>query len=136
MSEYEYWIWFASVDILPIKKIRLLEKFKEVNKIYNAFEIEILQTEGLNLFDYAEIEKSKKINLIMKYKEYINNNQINVININDKLYPENLKRIYDAPVVLFTKGNLDLLKQNSISIVGSRDANEYGLRNSYKLDMN
>ena len=133
MIQNQYWIWFASINILPIKKIRLLRGFKEIEKIYNAKQNELLKIEDINFLDIAEIENSKNINLIKRYEEYINKNEIKVININDKNYPENLKNIYDPPVVLFTKGNIDLLKEKSVAIVGSREANEYGLKNSYQI---
>ncbi|MCG3398763.1 DNA-processing protein DprA [Staphylococcus massiliensis] len=56
---------------------------------------------------------------------------IHVLSIEDQLYPENLREIYDAPLLLFVKGNLDCLKglsQRGLSIVGSRNATEYTRR--------
>lgn len=136
MMKKEYWIWFASINILPIKKYRLLEKFKGVEKIYNASQSELLKIEDLNFLDIAEIEKSKNKDLIKKYEEYINKNDIKVININDKHYPDKLKNIYDPPVVVFAKGRVELLSKNSVGIVGSRDANEYGKKVSYEISYN
>lgn len=43
-------------------------------------------------------------------------------------YPEYLKTIYDAPLILFQKGNLDLNAQPSVAIVGTRKATAYGRR--------
>lgn len=133
MTESEYWIWLASIDISPIKKVRLLKKFEKVEKIFYAAQTELLKTEDMSIFDTYEIEKSKNVNLIKKYEDYINKNKIKVININDKHYPEKLKKIYDPPVVLFVKGNIDMLNADGIAVVGSRDANEYGLKQSYRL---
>lgn len=136
MTEKEYWIWFASLNILPIKKYKILEKFKSVDKIFFAKNSGLLTIHEINLNDIFEIQKSKDLNLIKKYKDYINKNQINVININDKLYPKQLKNIYDPPVVLFTKGNVELFKNVGIAVVGSREANEYGKRQAYNLGYN
>ena len=44
----------------------------------------------------------------------------------DKNYPTRLKTIYDAPSVLFYKGNIDLNHFRSIGIVGTRQPTEYG----------
>jgi DNA processing protein len=44
----------------------------------------------------------------------------------DVRYPTLLKEIPDRPYLLFYKGDLDTLKQRSISIVGSRKATAYG----------
>lgn len=133
MNETQYWLWFASINILPIKKIRLLKEFKEIERIYKANQIELLKAKDIDFIDIAEIEKNKRFDLIKKYEDYINKNEIKVININDKLYPEKLRQIYDPPVVLFAKGNIKLLNEKGIAIVGSREASEYGLKQAYHL---
>lgn len=43
-------------------------------------------------------------------------------------YPDRLKRLYDAPVLLFYKGTADLNAPRSVAIVGTRQATEYGKR--------
>ena len=42
-----------------------------------------------------------------------------------KVLKENLKK--DAPIVIYTKGNADLLNKNSIAIVGSRNCSKKSL---------
>ena len=42
-------------------------------------------------------------------------------------YPDYLKRIYAPPIVLFYKGDISLLKNDNVAIIGSREASEYGL---------
>ena len=44
----------------------------------------------------------------------------------DKIYPEKLLKIQNPPDKIYVEGNMDLLSQNSIAIVGSRLATEYG----------
>lgn len=53
-------------------------------------------------------------------------NLIKEISIESSKYPNILKRIYDPPKKLYVMGNEELLKTNSIAIVGSRDNTEYG----------
>lgn len=53
-------------------------------------------------------------------------NLIKEISIESSKYPNILKRIYDPPKKLYVMGNEELLKINSIAIVGSRDNTEYG----------
>ncbi|MBR0427528.1 MAG: DNA-processing protein DprA [Clostridia bacterium] len=48
------------------------------------------------------------------------------ITINQRIYPNILKKIKNPPSVLYTEGNLDLLKSSSIAIIGSRQASEKG----------
>ena len=52
--------------------------------------------------------------------------KINIITINDKKYPPKLKTIKNPPIKLYTIGNVELLKENSISIIGSRNCSKKG----------
>lgn len=136
MNEKKYLIWFSSINILPIKKIKLMQNAKEIEKIYKLTEKELLKIEGLNLLDVAEIAKNKDEKLLEKYENYINKNEIEVISINDKQYPEKLKNIYDPPVIIFAKGNMKLLNEKAVAIVGSRETNEYGKKQAYEISYN
>ncbi|WGS64201.1 DNA-processing protein DprA [Marinitoga aeolica] len=75
--------------------------------------------------------KNNKIPLIEKkqlnsYLEFLKEKNIKVITYFDDEYPEKLKRIYNPPVMLYIKGNSELLKRESIGIVGSRKCTSYG----------
>lgn len=59
--------------------------------------------------------------------------KIEEISIESKDYPRQLKKIYDAPLKLYVLGNKEILKQNSIAIVGSRNATEYGKKVALKF---
>jgi DNA processing protein len=52
---------------------------------------------------------------------------VSVVSYYDKNYPPLLKEIPDAPVVLFVKGNPQALTENSIAVVGTRNATCYGI---------
>ncbi len=51
-----------------------------------------------------------------------------LVSLWDKDYPANLKKIYDAPIALFTRGNFDPKDAYSIAVVGTRDPTPYGVR--------
>lgn len=57
----------------------------------------------------------------------------NIILSCDELYPELLKETEGHPVVLFTKGKLELLKKTKISIVGTRNSSINGEKITRKL---
>lgn len=50
-----------------------------------------------------------------------------VITYLDSDYPEQLLDIYDRPVILYAKGNTDLLNKRAISVVGTRSPSRYGI---------
>lgn len=56
--------------------------------------------------------------------------KIKEIEINDKAYPESLKRIKNPPKKLYVLGNIELLNSKGIAIVGSRNCTEEGMKNA------
>lgn len=51
----------------------------------------------------------------------------------DKEYPERLKQIYDAPIVLYQQGKVDLNVDSMLAVVGTRKATDYGRRVTTRL---
>ena len=86
----------------------------------------------------ASIHKLMKINIYSNRKE--SKILINKISENNKAYPGLLYNIYDRPKILYVLGNIENLKGNCISIVGSRNPTNIGKiiteKISYKLAIN
>ena len=59
--------------------------------------------------------------------------QMTKITIEDKEYPKQLKEIKNPPKQLYLEGNTELLKQNIISIVGSRNCTQNGKKLAKKF---
>ncbi len=53
---------------------------------------------------------------------------ITVITILDDTYPESLSVYDDAPIVLYCRGNVELLSENKFAVVGTRYPTKYGVR--------
>jgi DNA processing protein len=56
-----------------------------------------------------------------------------ILSIEDDGYPERLREIYDPPVVLFVRGNVQALSEAGIAVVGTRHPTPYGLGMSERL---
>lgn len=54
--------------------------------------------------------------------------QVNLLTIADPRYPELLRHIYDPPLVLYVRGDVELLSSSCLAMVGSRAATTYGVR--------
>ena len=65
--------------------------------------------------------------------ELINEYGCQVVTLYDDAYPQWLKEIDTPPLVLYIRGELTPEDSLSISIVGSRDAKDYGRKVSYRL---
>jgi DNA processing protein len=58
--------------------------------------------------------------------KFVDKNGIDVIFYTDARYPRRLKNCIDSPVLLYSKGNANLNTYRSVSIVGTRNATDYG----------
>lgn len=59
--------------------------------------------------------------------------QVRVLFYLDSSYPDRLKQIYDAPIVLYQQGNVELNAECLLAVVGTRKATDYGLRTTSRL---
>ena len=59
---------------------------------------------------------------------FIQSNNIQVYFYLDELYPFRLKRLKDAPIILYAKGVYDLNSPRMLAIVGTRKPSQYGLQ--------
>jgi DNA processing protein len=59
--------------------------------------------------------------------------QISTLFYLDAAYPDRLKHIYDAPLVLYYQGSADLNQERSLAVVGTRKATDYGKRTTQSL---
>lgn len=127
VEEKIYWIWLSLIQGLgSIKKQKLLECYKTPRKIYEAKQNDLLKIPKINAKDVENILNRNTKNQVYMHIEYMKKNNIDIITIEDKNYPQSLKLIYDMPISLYIKGNKEILNNKSIAIVGCRDASEYG----------
>ena len=123
----KYWIWFSRINKIGAKaQNELLKKYKNPEVIWNLTKDELHQNSNLKKQEIEiilDVEYRKNLD---KYMEYMQKNDIKMINIQEEKYPHNLRNIYDPPVVLYMKGNQEILKHKSIAIIGSRMCSDYG----------
>jgi DNA processing protein len=58
---------------------------------------------------------------------------VSVVCLDDSSYPAQLKQIYDPPLVLYVRGNVDAIVQPGIAVVGTRHPTPYGLGMAERL---
>lgn len=134
----KYWIWLSLIKGLGTKKkIELLKEYKHPKEIYNLKEKDLIRFNGIGEKTIESILNKESKQEVDKHLKYMEKNDIDIVNINDKEYPEELKEIYDPPISLYIRGNKEILNDKKIAIVGCREATEYGKKVakyfSYKL---
>lgn len=65
--------------------------------------------------------------------QFIENEKLTVLHVQNENYPYRLKQCIDAPVLLFQSGTIDFSRQRIISIVGTRNITTYGIDFTKKL---
>ena len=129
IEEKRYWIWFSLIKGLGIKrKQKLLEIYKTPKKIYELNKEELSKIKGIGIGTQIvnNILEEKTRKDVNKHISYMEKNNIDIISIIDKNYPQNLRNIYDPPISLYVKGNKNILNNKAIAIIGCRQASEYG----------
>ena len=133
-NEPTYCYAFQRLNIGTKRKNEILQSMSnEGITIDNLFE---LDNEGLS----EKLELSNiEMNTLSQVKDNLTNisfltediidQGFEIISILDKNYPDKYKNKLkqNAPPVLFVKGNLEILKQGAISIIGSRNASNTSL---------
>ena len=137
MSDLKNWLWLNSIpNVGSVRARLLLDKFKSPEIIYNIVKKRLYDIEGIGPNVIESIVNSKNeefVNNLEKELTRIQKNNIDIITLHDKEYPYNLRNIYSSPILLYKKGNLVNEDNNSIAIVGSRNATSYGLKVAYDL---
>ena len=129
-SESHYWLALKLVPRLASqKKLTLVELFG-VEQLFHPSQ----ELSSLNL-------TQKQISAIrapdwLRISNIIDASQrcgSTIIPITDPRYPISLKQIFDPPLVLFVQGNIALLNQQQIAMVGSRDASINGRDHAFEF---
>lgn len=81
----------------------------------------------------SSLSKAKKDAIINAFERYehlihtLEKHQISYLTLLDGRYPKSLRQLADPPYILFFQGNLDLIDEFSIGIIGSRKPTSYGI---------
>ena len=59
--------------------------------------------------------------------------QVEILYFEDPAYPQRLKDLYDAPLILFKKGDIDLNDHRIVAVVGTRHASDVGKKVTHDL---
>lgn len=129
----KYKIWLLMLNVSNATKLKLLDKYNNEENIYLNYE-KIIRDDIL--FRLVKDKENNKVKLMLKAEELIEwmaKNYVGFISFNDEEYPVQLKEINEPPYGLFYKGNINLLMNKNVAIVGSRVCTSYGIQVSKLL---
>ncbi|CDE15122.1 dNA protecting protein DprA [Clostridium sp. CAG:470] len=127
LENKKYWIWFSLIKGLGcVKKNNLLKIYGTPEEIYKLSKRELLKVDRIGEETVTNIIEAKNEKILNYHIKYMEENNIDIIHICEKSYPQALKQIYDAPVSLYIRGNKEILNGKNIGIVGCRECTDYG----------
>ena len=129
MKDKKYSIWLSGLPKIGSKRYMvLINYFGSAKKVFESSREELIKSNIINEEMVDMIISKRDTDKIDRYLKKVKENDITVYTIDEEGYPENLKNIYDPPPVLYVKGKITEGDANSIAIVGSRKATDYGLK--------
>lgn len=127
LENKKYWIWFSLIKGLGcVRKHKLLKIYGTPDEIYKVRKSELLKIDGIGEETVSNIIEAKNEKILNYHIKYMKENNIDIIHICEKNYPQLLRQIYDAPVSLYIRGKKEILNGKNIGIVGCRECTDYG----------
>src|SRR5438477_4324668 len=116
----------------PTRARRLAEHFGSVQNIFKASLTE-LEATGIHAASAQSLGTGRSMELANDEMGRVNAAGVSVVCLDDSSYPAQLKQIYDPPLVLYVRGNVDAIGQPGIAVVGTRHPTPYGLGMAERL---
>ncbi len=110
----------------PRKTLDLISEFGSLKDIFSVGYKELTRIPGIKDKIARSILGDPDEELIAGQAKLIEKFQVEMVTLWDESYPDQLKQIYDPPIALFCRGNIELLGSDSLGMVGTRTPSGYG----------
>ncbi|WP_316800707.1 DNA-processing protein DprA [Pedobacter frigidisoli] len=110
----------------PVSAKSLLAYCGSAEQVFSASRKQLLQIPGIGERTVDAILNTDALKRAEKELAFVEKHGIEVLFYTDPNYPQRLKNCSDAPVLLYFKGTVNFNHPRIVSIVGTRNATEYG----------
>jgi DNA processing protein len=111
---------------------KLVELFDGVDNLLHASLTE-LEAAGLAAASAQSLALGKSMELAADELDRVKALGGSIVPLDHPNYPERLREIYDPPIVLYLKGNIDALSKYGLAVVGTRHPTPYGMGMAERL---
>ncbi len=105
---------------------KLIEHFGSIDRLFAASLTE-LEACGVPAAAAQSIALGKSLELAASEYDHLREMGASVLVCGDADYPTRLLEIYDPPLVLYIKGDAEIIRQYGIAVVGTRHPTPYGV---------
>ena len=109
----------------PTRVRKLIEHFGNPENVFRASLTE-LEATGMQSVSAQSLATGMSMELAQQQCAKAIEVGAKIITLGDPEYPLRLKEIYDPPVVLFVRGDVEILSRPGIAVVGTRHPTPYG----------
>jgi DNA processing protein len=109
----------------PTKSRKLVEHFGSPEAVFRASLTE-LEAAGIQAVSAQSLATGKSAELAREEIARATAAGLAVISLDDASYPPRLKEIYDPPLILYARGNPEVLTKPGLAMVGTRHPTPYG----------
>lgn len=135
--EYDFYIYAAALSKLfaykPAVALQLIERVGGIGAIFKLNKKELGEVLPFDKEIVAALTDPALLDWARKEIDWARANGVQTLYITDQRYPYRLRECYDAPILLYYKGNADLNARRVISVVGTRKASYYGKSSCRKV---
>ena len=126
-SELQYQLALPLVENIGDVNCRtLLQHFGSARDIFKARLHELEKIEGIGTFRARCLKSFKDFKTVDNEIAFLEKYKIKKLFFTDEEYPKRLSNCYDAPTLLFFKGEANLNASRMVGIVGTRNPTDYG----------
>lgn len=112
----------------PSRASQLIAKMGSINDLFAKNNREIYLQTGIAKSILDHMNRENALLFAEKQMAFNLKNSITTHFFLDRDYPRRLKQCQDMPIVLYSKGKMDLNNRKIVSIVGTRNQTEYGYK--------
>jgi DNA processing protein len=103
----------------------LIELLGGIEAVFRATLTE-LEATGIPAVSAQSLGTGRSLELAHEEQARASASGTHLLALDDPLYPPTLRQIYDPPLILYIKGNVEALSQPGIAVVGTRHPTPYG----------
>ena len=125
----DYWLALRNLEgIGNFAGRRLVEHFGDPRAVFEAGRSAWATVEGVGPVTVQRLAQGPDLKAAQRERSRILDRGARIVPLTDPLYPEALRNLHDAPLVLTVCGTLEEHDRNAVAIVGSRNASAYGIK--------
>lgn len=112
---------------------QLISYCGSAEEVFKANEKKLLKIPNIGNSIISNLKNKEVLQTAESVLQKADKQQVSLLFSTDKNYPQRLKGLYDAPAVLYYRGNGNLDLGRSIGIVGTRQATDYGRKTTEEI---